>query len=142
MVSAILPELQFVDNEEKYFDFIRVLRNTLRSSFLEQAIITPDEQVAYMHRYKLHYYIALYRSMPAGFIGIINNDLRLAVQPEYQRLGIASFMLSEIRKKNIPFTVRVKASNHASQCFFEKNGFSREGVVRHDGVDVNILRAL
>ncbi|EKE03239.1 MAG: hypothetical protein ACD_20C00228G0005 [uncultured bacterium] len=119
----------FVKNEEKYFEFIRNLRNDdeLVSGFIEQAKITREQQRQYMATHKDKYYISLLNDEPVGFIGVVDNDVRLAVKKEFQRKGIASFMLQELSRIYESFGVQVKEDNITSIELFKKNGFIEVG---------------
>lgn len=114
-----------VNNEEKYFEFIRNLRNddNLISGFVMQTKITKEQQQEYMKVHKNEYFIALLNDEPVGFIGVVDKDVRLAVAKQHQRKGIATFMLKELLKIISDFQVQVKADNTASLNFFKKNGF-------------------
>jgi len=134
--------LQLIENEEKYYEFIRTLRtdSEVQQGFIYQGSITSEQQKAYMQKHGENYYICLYNGEPAGFIGIVDEDMRLAVKKEYQKRGIASFMLTEIMKLNINFVVRVKKDNIASIKFFEKNGFKNNGIEVFNNEEVIIMK--
>jgi len=118
-------KLEFVDNEEKYYDFIRLLRTDSRvvHGFVEQVQITPEQQRAYMAKYGKYYYICLVDGDPAGFIGEIEGDIRIATLPEYQRKGVGSFMVKELIKRHPKTYAKIKVDNDISQNFFEKLNF-------------------
>lgn len=105
-------------------DFIRRLRNSsnYRNYFIDNTFITDEMQKEYMSKYGKDYYICVngYNQM-IGFIGVVNNDLRLAIRLEYKRQGVGSFMLNFIKTKYPNFEVKVRKSNIASQKFFEKH---------------------
>lgn len=137
-----LNNYTFVKNEEKYYDFIRCLRcdKDLKSGFVEQANITPEQQTRYMEKHKDEYYIALLDNEPVGFIGVVDNDVRLAVKKAFQRKGVASFMLKEISKIYKDFDVLVKEDNFASLQMFKKNGFVEIGTKTKDNHKLFILK--
>lgn len=114
-----------VKNEEKYYEFIRKLRNddNLINGFVNQTKITKEQQQQYMKVHKDEYFIALLNNEPVGFIGVVNRDLRLAVAKQHQKKGIATFMLQELMKITSDFNVQIKVDNIASLNFFKKNGF-------------------
>jgi GNAT superfamily N-acetyltransferase len=126
-----MTPLAFVKNAPEYYEFIRELRldPAIISGFVSQQVITKEQQMDYMRAHGKDYYICLLRGVPIGFIGVVNGDLRLAVKSEYQRKGVASFMLSELSKIVPVFSVRVKRSNARSLVFFEKNGFVQTDIV-------------
>jgi GNAT superfamily N-acetyltransferase len=118
--------LNFVENEEKYFEFIRLLRMDPRVAygFVDHTPITSEQQKKYMANYEKCYYICLADGVPAGFIGVVNRDIRIATLPEYQRKGIGTFMIKELIKKHPDSYARVKINNEISLNFFKKLGFN------------------
>ncbi len=116
---------KLVKCQKEYYEFIRLLRTDprIKSAFISQKEITKDEQEKYMKIYQDDYYICLNEGNPVGFIGIVSNDIRLAVSPEFQNKGIASFMLKEINLMRDDYEVKIKSDNISSINFFKKNGF-------------------
>ena len=119
-------ELTLVENNKDYYEVIRLLRtdpnNT--SGFLEQVEITPEQQSKYMEKYEKNYWICLIGNLPVGFIGVIDTDIRFAVNHNYKNMGIGSFMINEIKNKGIEVTSKVLLDNLPSQKVFEKCGFT------------------
>jgi len=119
-------ELKLVENNKDYYEVIRLLRtdpnNT--SGFLEQVEITPEQQLNYMEKYEKNYWICLMNNLPVGFIGVIDTDIRFAVNHNYKNMGIGSFMINEIKNKGIEVTSKVLIDNLPSQKVFEKCGFT------------------
>ena len=118
-------KLEFVENEEKYYEFIRLLRTDYRVlyGFVQQVNITPEQQKVYMAQHGKYYYICLADGVPAGFIGEVDGDIRVATLPEYQRRGIGSFMVKELIKRSPDAYARIKVDNEISHNFFKKLGF-------------------
>lgn len=119
--------LEFVENEEKYYEFIRLLRTNpqLAYGFVDHSPITSEQQKKYMDRYGKCYYICLADGVPVGFIGVVVDDLRVATLPEYQRRGIGSFMVKELLKRHPGVYARIRIDNKISISFFEKLGYKR-----------------
>jgi GNAT superfamily N-acetyltransferase len=130
-----------VKNEYKYFEFIRTLRNDkkLLDGFIDKTYITPEMQTEYMKKHEKEYYICLNGDIPIGFIGVVNNDLRLAVDTNWQRKGVGTFMLQEISKIIPNYEVRVLPNNKASLGMFKSNGFKETKKDLKNGVEVIIL---
>ena len=77
-----------------YWDFVRVLRNK-NVGFVETVSITSEQQNQYMKNHSNNYKICLVDDIPAGFIGIVDNDIRFAVSEEYKNNGLGKWMLQE-----------------------------------------------
>lgn len=117
--------LRLVENDEKFFMFIRDLRihplNT--DGFLEQVKITESQQFEYMNKHKDDYWVCLSGDTPVGFVGVVESDIRLAVLPSMKRFGVGTFMIKELLKKQKNIYAKVLLNNIASQRLFEKNNF-------------------
>lgn len=117
--------LNLVKNEEKFYDFIRILRTHKDniSGFIEKVEITPKQQQKYMSKYCENYMICLDQGNPVGFVGSVDNDVRFAVDPTKKNQGIGSFMIREYSKKNSGLHAKVLLNNISSQRVFEKCGY-------------------
>ena len=117
--------LELVENAPQYHEFMRLLRNNVevQDGFLEFVTISPEQQKLYMQRYESRYFICLLDQQPCGYIGDIDGDIRVCVDPAHQGRGVASFMLQEFLQRRPECTARVKPDNHASLRLFEKAGF-------------------
>lgn len=126
-----MNNLILVGNEPKYYEFIRFLRTNEEniSGFLVQSPITKDEQLIYMDKFSKYYYIALLNEKPVGFVGVIDNDIRVATHPDFKKLGIGKFMITEIIKKFPESFAKVKVNNDASIKLFESCGFKKEFLI-------------
>ena len=77
---------------KEYWNFVRNLRNQ-NIGFVNQGNITSEQQTQYMTKYSDNYKVCLVNEFPAGFIGIIDNDIRFAVAEEFRNQGLAKWML-------------------------------------------------
>ena len=120
--------LEFKQNNKKYWEFIRLLRSDKRvqSGFIEQSTVTRKEQETYMNRYNNNYYVCLCDDIPCGFIGEIDGDIRLCTDPEYQGKGIGTFMIREITKLRPNIFAKIKIDNISSLRVFEKAGYVKK----------------
>jgi len=118
--------MRLVKNKEKYWEFIRKLRNdpSVKGGFIEQDDISVEQQVEYMSKYNDSYFICLVGDNPAGYIGSMLQDIRLAVSPEYQRKGVGRFMLKKFMKIRPGAYAKVLLNNEPSKRLFESAGFS------------------
>lgn len=120
--------IEIVKNEEKYWEFVRELRNhhEVKQGFIEQEEITIKSHAKFMQKYGTMYYICLVDDMPAGFVGVIENDIRVATHPDFQQRGIGKFMISELVKSNPTAIAKIKIENTASVALFEACGFVKK----------------
>jgi ribosomal protein S18 acetylase RimI-like enzyme len=118
-------KIKIVDNEPKYWEFIRKLRLNpeCKDGFIEQEKITPEQQIKYMQKRGNDFKICLVNGEPAGYMRVIDQDISIAVSPEYRKKGIGLFMINELMKEEPNAFAKIKTSNTASIKLFEKAGF-------------------
>lgn len=116
---------------EKYWEFVRTLRNDERVSdgFIEMINITPEMQKVYMSKYSEYYRIALVNDIPAGYVGVIEDDIRICTHPDYQNMGVGKYMLAEILKEFPTAYGKVKIDNEASKKLFKSLGFKESFII-------------
>ena len=115
-----------VQNEPKYWEFIRIVRNDpeMQKGFVDIVQITPDQQAEYMTKYNDDYFVCLNaENEPIGYVGEINGDIRVAVIVKYQRMGVGKFMINELMKLRPDTYAKMKFDNIASKKLFESCGF-------------------
>jgi RimJ/RimL family protein N-acetyltransferase len=120
--------LAMVAATENYFNFIRELRNNPITSkgFINSELISEDNHLKYMQEKSKFYRVCLLDGLPVGYIGVIDNDIRIAVHNDYTNTGIGTFMLNDILKYYPDSTAKIKVENLASIKLFEKLGFERK----------------
>ena len=120
--------MYFVENEEKYWEFIRKLRTNeeVMQGFVQQGDISPEQQENYMKKYGHMYYICILDDKPAGFVGVIDRDIRVATHPDFQKRGVGKFMINELMKLHPDSLAKVKVDNQASLRLFESCGFKKK----------------
>lgn len=120
--------MKLVKNTEKYYMEIYRLRTAPENlkGFVNKSSFTSEDHLKYMRKYGSNYYILLNRNdIPVGFIGDVNEDIRLAVTPSKHGKGYGLFMLKkfiEISDKK-KLKAKVLIDNMASMRIFEKAGF-------------------
>lgn len=122
-----MVNLKLVKIQEEHYEFVRLLRTHSDNidGFVERVTITPDQQKAYMEKYKECYYIALSETnQPVGWIGVVDNDIRLCTDPEFKGNGVGKFMLNNIMNIFPNATAKVFLSNIASIRTFLSCGFN------------------
>jgi len=117
-----------IKNNKQYWEFIRELRNMdgVREGFVQQEYIEKEFHEAYMQAWGDCFFICLYKDEPAGYVGIINKDIRVATHPNFQGKGIATFMINTIMDYYPDSEAKVKIENEASLKLFEKCGFKKK----------------
>ena len=117
--------MELIKNSYLHWEFIRNLRNMdgIREGFIQQKIIDPSTHEEHMKQFSDCFYICLYDNKPVGYIGVINDDIRVATRPDFQGKGVGSFMVKEIRKMYPTAVAKVKIENKESLTLFEKCGF-------------------
>ena len=120
--------MQFVENERKYWEFIRQLRNDerVKEGFISQEEVSIVSHEKYMSENEDKFYLCLIENEPAGYVGVIENDIRVATHPNYQKRGVGLFMINEVTKKHPNAVAKIKMKNQASIRLFEKAGFKKK----------------
>lgn len=110
---------------KKYWEFIRKLRLDPKNTkgFIQTATITTKEQKSYMTKNSQYYRVCLLNDIPVGFIGSIDNDIRICVDDKYKRQGIGKFMILKSIELWPESVAKIKIDNIASQKLFESCGF-------------------
>jgi len=117
--------LALVDCSPKYWEYVRKLRlnPNVIDGFIKTEYITEVDQVSYMTKYSQYYKVALVEGNPCGYVGVIENDIRVCIDPLYQGNGIGKFMISEIKKIWPDALAKVKVNNEASLKLFRACGY-------------------
>ena len=120
--------MKLVENEPQYYEFIRQLRNNevVKKGFVQQREITSIQHQDFMKKYACNYYICLVDGAPAGFVGQIHEDIRVATHPDFQGQNVGTFMINELMKKFPSSIAKVKIDNEVSLKLFEKCGFKKK----------------
>jgi RimJ/RimL family protein N-acetyltransferase len=79
-----------------------------------------------MKKYNDNYYVCLNEQIPCGYIGEINGDIRLCTSPEFQGLGVGTFMIKELTKIKKNIFAKIKIENISSIKAFEKAGYEKK----------------
>jgi len=111
-------ELRNVTSE--YYEFIRFLRTHPENAqfFLEQVKISEMDQIKYMQKYEKNYYVCLLQNQPVGYVGVIENDIRICTHPRFKNIGVGKFMLTKIKEMFPEATGKIKKDNIISQKLF------------------------
>jgi GNAT superfamily N-acetyltransferase len=109
----------------EYWEFVRLLRTDERvvDGFVENVQITQRQQQSYMEKYSDSYRIALFNGEPAGFVGVVDDDIRVCTHPNLQGKGLGKFMIDGCMEIWPTSYARVKLGNTASDKLFLSVGF-------------------
>ena len=115
----------------EYWEFVRKLRMDGRviDGFLQTNPITEEQQIKYMTDNSQHYRIALLDGRPAGYVGVIEDDIRVCTHPDYQGKGVGKFMIEEAMKIWPTAEGKVKIGNDASMNLFKSCGFKEAYII-------------
>jgi GNAT superfamily N-acetyltransferase len=118
-----------VECKKEYWEFVRKLRMDIRviNGFLQSQQITEEQQIKYMTLHSRNYRICLVDGKPAGYVGVIEDDIRVCSHPEFQGLGVGKFMINECMKIWPTAYAKVKLGNIASDKLFLSCGFEVSG---------------
>ncbi|MDA9791013.1 GNAT family N-acetyltransferase [Schleiferiaceae bacterium] len=121
-------KLKLVSCSQEYWEYVRKLRLDSRviDGFVQTTHITGQDQISYMTKHSDNYRIALIDGHPCGYVGVIENDIRVCTDPDYQGKGIGKFMINELKKIWPDAIAKVKISNEASFKLFKSCGFEVE----------------
>ena len=121
--------MELVNCTNQYWEFVRTLRMDARviDGFVETIPITETQQISYMSNNAQYYRIALVDGKPAGYVGVINDDIRVCTHPDFQGMGVGKFMINECMNIWPTAVAKVKHGNEASSklflsCEFEMSG--------------------
>lgn len=117
--------IELVECTVEYWEFVRVLRNDSRvvRGFVENISITKEQQLRYMVNNSKYYRIALIDGEPAGYFGVIDDDIRICTHPDFQGFGLGKFMIRKCMAIWPTAIAKVKLGNKASNCLFISCGF-------------------
>ena len=109
-----------------HWDAILEIRNENREGFGDSSMIRSGAHCKYMFNHFSNYLLCVEDDEVLGFIGHVNNDIRLATQKTYQKKGIGKFMVEGFMKKYPEALAKVKLDNEASLKLFERCGFNKK----------------
>lgn len=127
--------MKLIPCNQKYWEFVRQLRNDPENlaGFINTKYITEEDQRLYMSKYNDFYYICINdNDLPVGFIGSIDDDIRICVKNDHKNQGIGTFMLNEflkIKNQHKLLIAKIKYNNIISQKLFRKIGFKPTYVI-------------
>jgi len=120
--------MELVECSKEYWEFVRVLRNDERvlDGFIKSVHITEEMQESYMKNHSQFYRIALVDGEPAGYVGVIDDDIRVCTHPDFQGKGVGKFMINKCMEIWPTAFAKVKVDNEASLRLFRSCGFKKK----------------
>jgi len=120
-----------VDNQPKYYEFIREIRLHPENikGFINSNFFSEEEQLEYMKKNEKFFKICLYNGEPVGFVGVIDNDIRVCTKPTFKKKGVGKFMINEILREFPNATAKIKKENNASIQLFKSCGFIEDFLI-------------
>jgi hypothetical protein len=121
--------LVIVECTKEYWEFVRILRMNVNviGGFLQTQPITAEQQIKYMTDNSHHYRIALLDGKPAGYVGVIEDDIRVCTHPDFFGMGVGKFMIKSAMVIWPNAYAKVKHSNISSNKLFLSCGFNISG---------------
>ena len=128
MPKSLNLNFELKNCEEKYWEFVRTLRNDKRvqTGFISSVEITEEMQKKYMSLNSKFYRIAIVNGDPAGYVGVIDDDIRICTHPKFQGLGVGKFLIQNCINIWPSSFAKVKLDNEASLKLFESCGFVKK----------------
>jgi hypothetical protein len=116
---------KLVDCDSQYWEFVRLLRQDDRviNGFIENISISREQQSIYMGENAQYYKIALVNGDPAGYVGVIDRDIRICTHPTFQGIGLGKFMIDSVICIWPESIAKVKIGNISSERLFISCGF-------------------
>ena len=78
-----------------------------------------------MKKNSKYYRICLINKQAAGYVGVIDNDIRVCTHPDFQGKSIGKFMINEAMNIWPTAFAKVKLNNYISIRLLESCGFNR-----------------
>ena len=79
-----------------------------------------------MKNHSQYYRIAKVDGKPAGYVGVIDDDIRVCTHPDFQGKGVGKFMINQCMEIWPTAFAKVKLDNEASMKLFEACGFTKK----------------
>ena len=109
-----------------HWDTILEIRNENREGFGDSSMIHSGAHCKYMFNHFSNYLLCVEGDEVLGFIGHVNNDIRVATKKEHQRKGVGKFMVQQFCKRFPDCLAKIKMENVSSLKLFEACGFKKK----------------
>lgn len=120
--------------EQSHWADILKIRNLARDFFLNNSLIDSATHEKFMQKHSANYVVAVIdrsqlsaiKDQVVGFCGVVEDDIRVAVHPLYQKLSIGKRLLENINSSFPNATAKIDINNTASVALFESCGFIKK----------------
>ena len=118
--------MELVKCEKSYWRRVLEIRNLTRQSFINSSLITHEDHLKFMEKNYENYIVAIVIGEVVGFAGVVENDVRVAVDPRYQKRGIGKKLLQKIVSNFPKCEAKIDVENKASLSLFRSCGFTKK----------------
>ena len=127
-IKSMSGKIRVVSCQTEHWEFVRNLRNhpDVKQGFIQQEEILPATHKKYMKQHSRNYWILLKDSVPVGFVGSLEGDIRVAVLPEECGNGYGKILINHVMEQKPYSHAKVKIANDASLKLFESCGFKKK----------------
>ena len=116
-----------VSDNKKYWDDILTIRNNNSYGFGDTKKINKTIHYEFMEKFSDHYYVLIFSDTDkvVGFVGCVDNDIRVSVDDDYKQKGFGKKLVDFIKNKYPQSFAKIKIDNEASLKLFESCGFEK-----------------
>ena len=111
---------------KKHWRRVLEIRNSVRHSFINSSIIRHEDHLKFMEKTYENFIVAIIIGDVVGFAGVVENDVRVAVDPRYQKRGIGKKLLQKIVNDFPKCEAKIDTENKASLSLFKSCGFTKK----------------
>mgnify|MGYP006089255471 CR=1 FL=1 len=125
-------ELEIKQCENIFWESVRNIRNASRHDFADSSYIDEKTHESFMDKYSKNYLIAITDEKEVvGFAGVVDNDIRIAVDPDFKGLGVGTRLLKKIKNEFPNSAAKISIDNEASMRLFKSCGFIKKFYILH-----------
>lgn len=112
-----------VEKNRDYWYEVLLIRNLNAVGFGDTNQIDWVTHTEFMFKNHEHYFVMVEEGRTVGFVGCVNNDIRVGVHPQFQNRGYGKQLIFFIKEKYPDGVAKIKDGNEASVNLFTSCGF-------------------